>query len=91
MGKQPRNRFPISMNKASEIFDLIHCDIWGSNKILSSNDSRFFLTIVDDFSCATWVYLIAGKDEVSHLVKQFYVMVKTQFAKRIKVIRSDNG
>ena len=27
--KQTRNKFPVSQSNAKEIFDLIHCDIWG--------------------------------------------------------------
>ena len=27
--KQTRNIFPISNNKSSELFHLVHCDLWG--------------------------------------------------------------
>lgn len=91
MGKQPRNSFSLSMNKASDLFDLVHCDIWGPEKVLSSCNASYFLTIVDDYSRATWVYLMTGKYEVGHLIKKFYALVKTQFNKKIKVLRSDNG
>lgn len=49
MGKQPRNSFSLSKSKAVGIFDLIHCDIWGPNKILASCGARYFLTIVEIF------------------------------------------
>ena len=91
MGKQPRNSFPLSSNKASDIFDLVHCDIWGPNKIPSTCNARYFLTIVDDFTRVTWVYLMSHKSEVGQLVQNFYSMVKTQFNRKIKVFRSDNG
>ncbi|XP_057251842.1 uncharacterized protein LOC130591897, partial [Beta vulgaris subsp. vulgaris] len=91
MGKQPRNSFPLSSNKASDIFDLIHCDIWGPNKIASSCDARYFLTIVDDFSRATWVFLMVGKYDTAPLIREFCAMVETQFHRTVKVVRSDNG
>jgi len=28
--KQTRNKFPLSENKASDMFKLIHCDLWGT-------------------------------------------------------------
>ena len=89
--KQPRNSFHLSMNKASDFFALIHCDIWGSYHVASSTGAHYFLTIVDDYSRATWVYLMMGKYEVGSLIKNFCAMAKTQFNKQVKVIRSDNG
>ena len=31
--KQTRMPFPLSNNKASQIFDLVHCDIWGAYRV----------------------------------------------------------
>ena len=52
---------------------------------------KYFLTIVDDFSRCTWIYLLKSKSETQVLLPQFYVFVETQFNKRIKCIRIDNG
>ena len=52
---------------------------------------RFFLTIVDDFTRCTWVYLLKHKSNTQFLLPQFATMVKTQFDSQIKTIRSDNG
>ena len=51
--KQTRNPFPISKSSAKDIFDLIHCDIWGLYKIPSLCGAYYFLSIVDDASRAT--------------------------------------
>ena len=42
--KQKRDSFPVSDSKASRIFELIHCDLWGPNKIPSSCGAHYFLT-----------------------------------------------
>lgn len=34
---------------------------------------------------------MVGKYEVSHLIQNFCIMVKTQFDTCVKVLRSDNG
>ncbi|KAK9715248.1 hypothetical protein RND81_06G152600 [Saponaria officinalis] len=74
--KQTREKFVISENKAKTIFELVHCDLWGDYRTPSSCGSHYFLTIVDDFSRAVWVYLIKTKDEVSQLIKNFIAMVR---------------
>lgn len=88
---QKRSVFPLSDNKATEMFTLIHCDIWGDYKVASSCGAYYFLTIVDDYSRAVWVYLMSAKSEVGQLIKDFCSMVQTQFSKWVKILRSDNG
>ena len=50
-----------------------------------------FLTIVDDCSRFTWVYLLRTKAEVSTVFPAFYTLVLTQFNSPMKVVRSDNA
>ena len=89
--KQTRIPFPISESKASQCFDLIHCDIWGGYRVKSLCGASYFLTILDDDSRGVWTYLMQEKSEASQQVNFFCVMVKTQFGVNVKVIRSDNG
>jgi hypothetical protein len=58
LAKQHRIPFPTSITHSNCSFDLVHCDIYGPFSSLSSNGSKFFLTIVDDHSRFTWVYLM---------------------------------
>jgi len=50
-----------------------------------------FLTIVDDHSRMTWIYLLKLKSDVVVVLRNFFQLVSTQFGKRVKVLRSDNG
>lgn len=61
LAKQLKPYFPIFVNKATAIFELVHCDLWGSFAAQDNHGAHFFLTIVDDFSCCTWVYLLNSK------------------------------
>jgi transposase InsO family protein len=88
---QTRSVFPISGSKTVDLFEMIHCDIWGAYKVASSCGAYYFLTIVDDFSRAVWVYLMSAKSEVGQIIKDFCSMVQTQFHKQVKILRSDNG
>jgi len=46
---------------------------------------------VDDFSRATWTYLMVTKDEAMSIIKSFIAMAKTQFDSTVRIIRSDNA
>ena len=59
--KQHRDKFPLSNNNCSRIFEKVHCDLWGPYRHESSCGARYFLTIVDDFSRAVWIYLMVNK------------------------------
>ena len=89
--KQRRDKFCVSENKTLGIFELIHCDLWGPYRTVSSCGASYFLTIVDDFSRAVWIYLLVDKKEVSSMLKQFFAMVERQFDRKVKIFRSDNG
>ena len=72
-------------------FYLIHCDIWGRYKYSSLSSAHYFLTIVDDYTRFTWIFLMKHKDEAQPLIKRFFSYVSTQFESHIKKFRSDNG
>ncbi|CAM8916639.1 unnamed protein product [Rhodiola kirilowii] len=91
LAKQSRLKFPLSEHLSTDIFDMIHCDVWGPFPIETMSGAQYFLTIVDDKSRCVWTYLMRRKSEVADLLIQFFAMVDTQFAKKIKVLRSDNG
>ncbi|CAM8880974.1 unnamed protein product [Rhodiola kirilowii] len=91
MAKQSRLSFPISQHKSTEIFELLHADVWGPFGTSTMSGCRYFLTLVDDYSRNTWTYLMQQKSEVPVIVIKFFNMVETQFFKKIKKFRSDNG
>jgi transposase InsO family protein len=89
--KQTRETFPLSSKHASDVFDLIHCDLWGAYRTPSSCGASYFLTIVDDCSRAVWIFLLIDKKEVSQTLTNFLSMVERQYNKKVKIVRSDNG
>lgn len=76
---------------ASHPFDLLHCDIWGAYRVTSHSGFRYFLTLVDDCTRFTWVYLLKNKCDALQVVPRFFSMIDTQFHKIVKVFRSDNA
>ena len=80
-------------NVADNTFDLVHCDIWGPIKTPTHARYSYFITLVDDKSRYTWVYLLKNKNDALQIIPRFFKLIETQtqFSKTIKVFRSDNA
>ncbi|CAM8980748.1 unnamed protein product [Rhodiola kirilowii] len=89
--KQTRMSFPDSLNKAADLFHLVHCDVWGPYSKPSFGGAHYFLTIIDDHSRTVWVYFFTAKSEVASLFQKFCVFVRQQYGCHVKRVRADNG
>jgi len=54
-------------------------------------DSNIFLTLVDDKSRFTWIYLLKNKSDCLFIIPQFFLYVENQFKTNIKRFRSDHA
>jgi hypothetical protein len=77
LAKQRRVSFLTSAHSALNNFDLVHCDIWGPNSVIAVDGSRFFLTVVDDHSRTTWVYMLRNKSDIKSCFMAFYILIET--------------
>ena len=50
LGKQPALSFNTSESMSTDIFDLIHFDVWGPSLVSNIGGSRYFVVFVDDYS-----------------------------------------
>ena len=53
---------------ANSPFELLHLDIWGPFHTLSIEGYKYFLTIVDDHSRFTWVYMLKSKSDAQIII-----------------------
>lgn len=91
-GKMARLPFPKeSRNKTNSILDLIHTDVCGPMHTVTPENKRYILSIIDDYSRFSTIYLMSHKNETAKHIKEFIEMTKTQFQKKPKIIRSDRG
>ena len=91
LGKQSALPFNKSTSIESVPFSLVHSDVWGPASIPTMGGSCYFVIFVDDFSRFTWIYLFHKRSELFGIYEKFSKMVKTQFSKEIKILRSDNA
>ena len=82
LGKQPALPFNTSESISTDIFDLIHSNVWGPSFVSSIGGSRYF---VDDYSCYSWIFNMKHSFELLQVYSNFAKMVETQFSKRIKI------
>lgn len=59
--------------------------------VTTCDGHKYFLTLVDDYSRYTWIYLLICKSECYTIIIKFHAMIFTQFQIPIKAIRTDNG
>lgn len=88
--KQTRSIFLVSSIKSRQLFDLVHLDVWGTYKKPTFDGYRFFLTLIDDFSRMSWLFLLKNKSDVCVALAYFLKYVFTQFDKTVKEIKSNN-
>ena len=91
LSKHVRNSYIPRMHRSPDMFDLIHSDVWGPSPVVSLSGHRYYVTFIDDHTRCTWVYLLRKKSEVLPLFTQFLQLIKTQFNRVVKCIRSDNA
>lgn len=89
--KQIRETFPLSDHKTSQLGELVHLDVWGPYKVTSKEGYKYFLTIIDDYTRAVWLYLLKSKTEVLENIESFCNLLLNQFKVNVKTFRSDNG
>lgn len=91
LSKQKHLSFTSHRNMCEKLFELIHIDTWGPFSVPTKEGYRFFLEIVDNFSRATWVYLLKHKSDVLQVSPDFITMVETQYNMKVCAVRSDNA
>ncbi|GKA86550.1 retrotransposon protein, putative, ty1-copia subclass [Tanacetum coccineum] len=63
-GKMARKPFPHQVERANDLFGLIHTDVCGPFRTVSREGASYFITFTDDFSRYGYVYLMKHKHEV---------------------------
>ncbi|KAJ9688914.1 hypothetical protein PVL29_014528 [Vitis rotundifolia] len=79
LAKHTRVSFPISNKRSFHPFHLIHSDIWGPSTIPNVSGARWFVSLIDDYTRVTWIFLLKQKSDISIVIPNFHSMVQNQF------------
>ncbi|GJW20938.1 retrovirus-related pol polyprotein from transposon TNT 1-94 [Tanacetum coccineum] len=91
MGKQKRVSFSKAIHQTKGTLDYLHADCWGPSRVPSLGGARYFLSIIDDFSRMTWVFMMKHKSEAFEKFKHWKILIENQTGRKIKRLRTDNG
>ena len=90
--RQPRISFPkSSSSRTSKPFALLHVDVWGPYQAKTHDVYNMFLTVVDDFTRHTWVFLMKQKSDSTNILSMLLALIETQFNTHVLCIRTDNA
>ena len=92
LGKQVKTKMPKETSfHASKPLELIHSDVCGPFRVMSTGGARYFVTFIDDFSKKTWIYFLAHKSQVLEKFKHFVHLVENLTGLTVRALRTDNG
>jgi transposase InsO family protein len=90
MTKSTQNINITPATRATQKLERVHMDFWGPYKTLTIGGSKYMLTIIDDFSRKSWIYLTKDRLEVYQVFESWRNQVQLESGQKLKAIRSDN-
>lgn len=89
--KQTRLPFKTERTRADRPLQIIHVDLCGPIDPLTWNGKKYILTVLDDYSHFTMVYLLENKSEAVETLKDCIHEIEAQKNICVSKIRCDNG
>ena len=90
MGKMTKTLFFGTMERATDLLEIIHTDVCGPMSV-DARGRYHFLTFTDDLSRYEYIYLMKHKSETFEKFTEFQSEVENHRNKIIKFLRSDRG
>ena len=85
MGKMTKTLLSETMERATDLLEIIHTDVCGPMSVEARGEYRHFLTLTDDLSRYGYIYLMKHKSETFEKFKEFQSEVENHRNKKIKV------
>ena len=73
MGKMTKTLFSGTMERATDLLEIIHTDVCGPMNVEARGGYRYFLTFTDDLSRYGYIYLMKHKSELLNGSSNFRV------------------
>lgn len=90
INKSHKLSFSTSSLTSTRPLELIFTDVW-SSPILSTDQFKYYLVLVDHYTKYTWLYPLKLKSQVKEIFVAYKELVENRFQHRIGTLFSDNG
>nr|GEX79339.1 putative ribonuclease H-like domain-containing protein [Tanacetum cinerariifolium] len=91
-GKSKKASFLSKLVPSTESkLELLHMDLCGPMRVMSINEKKYILVIIDDYSRYTMVFFLHSKDETPDMIINFINQVQRSFKARHMKIQTYNG
>src|SRR5215216_3676276 len=91
LGKMTRTPFSGTMERATDLLELIHTNVCGPMSVEVRGGYHYFLTFTDHLSRYGYIYLMKHKFETFEKFKEFQSELENHCNKKIKFQRFDRG
>ena len=86
MGKMTKTPFSETMERATDLLEIIHTDVCGPMSVDARGRYCYFLTFIDDLRRYGYIYLMKHKSETFEKFKEFQSEVENHHNKKIKFL-----
>ena len=86
MGKMTKTPFSGTMERATDLLEIIDTDVCGPMIVEARGGRRYFLTFTDDLSRYGYIYLMEHKSETFEKFKEFQSEVENHRNNKIKLL-----
>jgi transposase InsO family protein len=69
----------------------MHGDLCGPVTPATPGGRRYFLLLIDDFSCYMWVVILSSKGEATNSIRRAQAAAEAKCDRKLRVLRTDNG
>ncbi|CAA3009529.1 Retrovirus-related Pol poly from transposon TNT 1-94 [Olea europaea subsp. europaea] len=90
LGKSHKVSFEASSHRTSRPLDYVHADLWGPEKHSTFGGSKYFLSLVDDYSRKVWIFPLKASKNFGKF-RVWLKSVENQLDKKLKTLRTNNG
>ncbi|GJR04452.1 retrovirus-related pol polyprotein from transposon TNT 1-94 [Tanacetum coccineum] len=80
-----------TLPREAEKLYLLHMDLCFPMRVVSINEKRYILVIVDDYSRFTWVRFFSSKDEAPEAIIKCIKNIQVRFNATVRNVRTDKG
>jgi hypothetical protein len=86
MGKMTKTPFFGTMERASDLWEIIHTNVCGPTSVKARGGYHYFFIFTDDLSRYGYIYLMKHKSETFEKFKEFQSEVENHRSKKIKFL-----